>query len=723
MGEQKVATGEEKEVTAASEDMVEEPPTMDQLGTEIAQAVMNQVFSTRRPQHICAGLSSALKSLGKGILLGVTTLIAAPAIGGKMAGAAEEEGENEGESSSEDSKKKGGTSLATRAKGVAVGMGAGILGALALPLTGAVVGLVQICRGAWNTPQALYEIGKGEKSWDQTERTWRTAKPYSLVDEEKEVQREKETRQAADRKKKMNRRLREAEASSAASSSSSQQSTGAAGGSSSSVESKSQEDYYELLGVAADADEAAIKKAYYKQARSCHPDKCGGDPKAAARFQRLSQAYQVLSDPKLRSAYDAGGADAVGPDSLPDYDPAVFFAALFGTNPIFENFVGDLALSQLLGAVATRGGPAESAMKAFSTKEGGPNAAASSEDLSNAVAEIAYESRKSYSATQREREVHLARSLADLLDESDNEKLDAEARALAQADYDQTSLTKGALVASLASSYRAAAADWLGRRSILNAPAALSSNVVRAANRTQAYVSAARAATRGVVAAKRVAQAADTDRTTGASKKRNVRVLKLSGDDLGSMPVSELKKIARGHGVDTATCCEKSDLVEAILAGKSDIEILVEEEEEESSGSQRTEREGQQEQPVAINEEAMKTALPVFLDALIRVSIVDVHRTLEVVAEKVLEDESVDLDARKTRATRLKHFAKSLDKHAYEQRHASKPTQPIGEKEQPDAAAARFERAVNVTMATAMGQDLSEFDDQDDDEKKDDEEA
>ena len=181
-------------------------------------------------------------------------------------------------------------------------------------------------------------------------------------------------------------------------------------------------DYYELLEVSDDADAATIKKAYYKQARSCHPDKQVGDPSAAARFQKLSQAYQVLSDPRLRAAYDAGGEEAVGPGSLPDYDPAVFFAALFGTDPRFERFVGDLALAQLAAAVSTRGGPAEAAARALSRQQGEQG-----DDLSEAVAEAALDSRRTYAMTQREREVGLARSLADLLD-SDAD-LDAEAAA------------------------------------------------------------------------------------------------------------------------------------------------------------------------------------------------------------------------------------------------------------------------------------------------------
>ncbi|MFT4084670.1 MAG: molecular chaperone DnaJ [Nocardioides sp.] len=65
-------------------------------------------------------------------------------------------------------------------------------------------------------------------------------------------------------------------------------------------------DPYELLGVARDADEAAIKKAYRKLARQYHPD-VNSDPDAQERFKEVSHAYEILSDPQKRAAYDRGG--------------------------------------------------------------------------------------------------------------------------------------------------------------------------------------------------------------------------------------------------------------------------------------------------------------------------------------------------------------------------------------------------------------------------------
>ena len=65
-----------------------------------------------------------------------------------------------------------------------------------------------------------------------------------------------------------------------------------------------EKDYYAALGVPRDADAAAIKKAYRQLARDLHPDKNPGNDAAENRFKDVSEAYDVLSDPKRRSEYD-----------------------------------------------------------------------------------------------------------------------------------------------------------------------------------------------------------------------------------------------------------------------------------------------------------------------------------------------------------------------------------------------------------------------------------
>src|ERR1700689_3622900 len=66
-------------------------------------------------------------------------------------------------------------------------------------------------------------------------------------------------------------------------------------------------DYYEVLGVARDCSEQELKSAYRKQALKYHPDRNPGDHTAEEKFKSASEAYQVLSDPDKRAAYDRYG--------------------------------------------------------------------------------------------------------------------------------------------------------------------------------------------------------------------------------------------------------------------------------------------------------------------------------------------------------------------------------------------------------------------------------
>ncbi len=70
-------------------------------------------------------------------------------------------------------------------------------------------------------------------------------------------------------------------------------------------------DYYQVLGVSKDADQAAIKKAYRKLARKWHPDINPGNKEAEARFKEISEAHDSLGDEKKRKLYDEFGEDAL----------------------------------------------------------------------------------------------------------------------------------------------------------------------------------------------------------------------------------------------------------------------------------------------------------------------------------------------------------------------------------------------------------------------------
>mmetsp|Transcript_104923 Transcript_104923/g.157139 ORF Transcript_104923/g.157139 Transcript_104923/m.157139 type:complete len:542 (-) Transcript_104923:184-1809(-) len=99
-------------------------------------------------------------------------------------------------------------------------------------------------------------------------------------------------------------------------------------------------EYYDLLGISTNATGGEIKKAYYKKARSCHPDKNPDDPQAAQKFQELGQAYNTLSNEQLRANYDKNGKSETA-EQENAMDPMVFFNVMFGST-LVEPYIGEL---------------------------------------------------------------------------------------------------------------------------------------------------------------------------------------------------------------------------------------------------------------------------------------------------------------------------------------------------------------------------------------------
>ncbi len=147
-----------------------------------------------------------------------------------------------------------------------------------------------------------------------------------------------------------------------------------------------EKDYYAALGVSQDADAAAIKKAYRQLARDLHPDKNPGNTTAEERFKEVSEAYDVLSDPKRRGEYDdarrlfgSGGAGARAgfPGGFPGagggqpFDLGDLFGGAAAGAGARAGGLGDL-FGNLFGGAGGAGGAAPGSARARSQAASGP---------------------------------------------------------------------------------------------------------------------------------------------------------------------------------------------------------------------------------------------------------------------------------------------------------------------------------------------------------------
>lgn len=265
--------------------------------------IEGKIFSHQQPKHIGDGILSGTSNLLKGVVGGAFLAVSAP-IHGAVSGM-----------------KSDGAWGAF--KGFGTGLGLGLVGGAAVAVSGVVSGASQIGKGIINTPSAVTASSQG-KTWDENQRIWvecnlmHEQAATNISEEEYWNSLPSEERDHFDKE---------------------EVPTASTAGSSRHVR---ETELYDILGVPPNASQATIKKAYYLKAKESHPDRHRNDPNASTRFQKIGEAYQILSDEKTRNLYDTGGRDGV--EESPKLDSATLFAMVFGSEN-FEGWVGELKMA------------------------------------------------------------------------------------------------------------------------------------------------------------------------------------------------------------------------------------------------------------------------------------------------------------------------------------------------------------------------------------------
>jgi molecular chaperone DnaJ len=123
-------------------------------------------------------------------------------------------------------------------------------------------------------------------------------------------------------------------------------------------------DLYELLGVRKNASVADLRRAFQKRARSLHPDLNPGDPVAAERFREVARAFEILSDPQRRGAYDRGEPSAPPAAPVPEAGFEGFdFSAQVGVESVHFRDLFDAARPGRTAREAARGEDLEQATR------------------------------------------------------------------------------------------------------------------------------------------------------------------------------------------------------------------------------------------------------------------------------------------------------------------------------------------------------------------------
>jgi len=553
--------------------------------------VFDSLFSTRRPKDVAAGISSGLKSIARGAVAGAVSLVAMP-----IAGAKDGVG------------------------GFLSGLCSGVVSAVALPATGIAVGAYQVARGIGNSADAISASKEG-KTWDEEKREWVF---YLLDDERQEIERE------------------EAEAGVSAASA-----VGLEGGDERKVKDR---EYYDLLSVSTGATASQIKKAYYKEARKCHPDKCIGDPDAANKFQALGAAYHTLSNEQLRAAYDKNGKpDASGAGGLLDdqIDPKIFFAVMFGSH-LVEPYIGELWIAST----------ADTILKDIGAANCDESFDPTTADIGAQMhAKSSKETREAAKRKQRKREVSCATALRERIRPYVEEDMTLETFAKS-CNEEAVKIGQGAFggvfLTAMGFTMRLEAEEYIGFR---KAP----------------FVSV-----EGHWA--RVQKSANVSRQNIALAGAGLKAARL-----GQQAMKDVEAVKRNKARPAPAAGEEGrDAASPPLANEED---------------QKIERE-----QAAVAAERLEESLPVILELAWAFNVKDIDKTLKGVCRKLFADASAGMDERLARAQAVRVLGIEFVREG--------EAASAAESDSISAASikTRAEVAVMTTLAKAQGQELSDED-------------
>eukprot|EP00759_Apiculatamorpha_spiralis_P022105 PhF_6_TR26428/c2_g1_i1/m.38248 len=265
--------------------------------TDVAHTTnqIQDVFHLENPKTIFGGVWSGMKNVAIGLGGAAVAVLSGPVVGAKEDGL----------------------------KGALVGTVQGVANGTVLAVCGCVTGTTQVIKGIRNTPEACAQMVRNTMVWDEEVGKWTTYDIPAELEKYANAPTEQEILQKA----RVNKIRKETQA-------------------------PSDTSMYETLGVANTATASEIKTAYMKLALKHHPDRNQADPVAAKiEFQKINEAYHVLSDAVQRAQYDRGGLSALKDNDLASQSLTDIISTIIGAQHL-----KDLVGTTLLGLIFLDGG-------------------------------------------------------------------------------------------------------------------------------------------------------------------------------------------------------------------------------------------------------------------------------------------------------------------------------------------------------------------------------